>query len=103
MTIAVLFRYFAGPGRSLGKVWRALSSVGRIELLTISAFELALFVWLTLAHRVVLPEPPLRPDSATFWFVGQIGLIAGFVAAWPTASWQLGRGLRIEPRRLPYD
>ena len=53
--------------------------------------------------RVVFPEPHLRPDSPTFWFAGQLGLIAGFVAAWPTASWQLGRGLRIEPRRLPYD
>ncbi|MCG5451630.1 DUF4396 domain-containing protein [Micromonospora hortensis] len=103
VTIAVLFRYFAGPGRSLGKVWHALSNVGRIELLTITAFEVALFVWLTLAHRVVLPEPPLRPDSPTFWFAGQLGLIAGFVAAWPTASWQIGRGLRFEPRRLPYD
>ncbi|WP_328654602.1 DUF4396 domain-containing protein [Micromonospora sp. NBC_00330] len=103
VTIAVLFRYFAGPGRSLGKVWHALSSVGRIELLTITVFEVALFVWLTLAHRVVFPELHLRPDSPTFWFAGQLGLIAGFAAAWPTASWQLGRRLRFEPRRLPYD
>ncbi|MFI6243042.1 hypothetical protein ACIBEF_24520 [Micromonospora sp. NPDC050795] len=64
---------------------------------------MALFAWLTLAHRVVLPEPPLRPDSATFGFADQLGLIAGFIAAWPTASWQLGRGLTIEQRRLPYD
>ena len=103
VTIAVLFRYFAGPGRSLAKIWQAVSSVGRIELLTITAFEVALFAWLTLAHRVVFPEPPLRPDSPTFWFAGQLGLIAGFLAAWPTASWQLGRGLSIEPRRLPDD
>ncbi|MEU8114975.1 DUF4396 domain-containing protein [Micromonospora sp. NPDC048947] len=103
VTIAVLFRYFAGPGRRLAKIWHALSSVGRIELLTITAFEVTLFVWLTLAHRVVLPEPSMRADSPTFWFAGQIGLIAGFLAAWPTASWQLGRGLRFEPRRLPYD
>ncbi|MEU7799436.1 DUF4396 domain-containing protein [Micromonospora arborensis] len=97
--IAVLFRYFGAPGRSLTKVWHALSTVVKVELLTITAFEFALFVWLTLAHRVVLPEPPLRPDSPTFWFAGQLGLIAGFIAAWPTASWQLGRGLRFEERR----
>lgn len=103
VTIAVLFRYFAGPGRSLTKVGQALSSVGRIELLTITVFEVALFAWLTLAHRVVFPEQHLGPDSPTFWFAGQLGLIAGFIAAWPTASWQLGRAQKIEPRRLPYD
>ncbi|MFI6783330.1 DUF4396 domain-containing protein [Micromonospora sp. NPDC050276] len=103
VTIAVLFRYFAGPGRRLTKIWHALSTVVKVELLTITAFEVALFAWLTLAHRVVFPEPPLRPDSPTFWFVGQIGLIAGFIAAWPTASWQIGRGLSIEPRRLSFD
>ncbi|MBQ1010959.1 DUF4396 domain-containing protein [Micromonospora sp. M51] len=98
VTIAVLFRYFAGPGRGLAKVGNALSGVGRIELLTITVFEAALFAWLTVAHHMFFPEPPLRPDNPTFWFLGQLGLIAGFVAAWPTASWQIGRRLRIEPR-----
>ncbi|MFD6682499.1 DUF4396 domain-containing protein [Micromonospora parva] len=98
VTIAVLFRYFAGPGRGIAKVGNALSRVGRIELLTITVFEAALFAWLTVAHHMVFPEPPARPDTPTFWFLGQLGLIAGFVAAWPTASWQIGRRLRIEPR-----
>ncbi|MEU4338327.1 DUF4396 domain-containing protein [Micromonospora lupini] len=101
VTIAVLFRYVGTSGRSGTKVWHALSTVATVELLTITAFELALFGWLTLAHRVVFPEPPLRPDSPVFWFAGQLGLIAGFIAAWPTASWQLGRGLRIERRLSP--
>ncbi|MEU8257939.1 DUF4396 domain-containing protein [Micromonospora inaquosa] len=96
--IAVLFRYFAGPGHSPAKAWAATWDVVRIELLTITVFEAALFAWLTLAHRVVFSEPPLRPDSPTFWFAGQIGLIVGFLAAWPTASWQIGRRLRTEPR-----
>lgn len=103
VAIAVLFRYVGAPGRRARKIWHALSTVARVELLTITAFEATLFVWLTLAHRVVFPEPPLRPDSPIFWFAGQLGLIAGFIAAWPTASWQLGRGWRLEPRRLPYD
>lgn len=92
VTIAVLFRYVGGPGRGVTKIWRALSGVVTVELVTITAFELALFAWLTLAHHVVFPEPPLRPDSPVFWFAGQLGLIAGFVAAWPVASWQLDRG-----------
>ncbi|WP_433120895.1 DUF4396 domain-containing protein [Micromonospora sp. CA-246542] len=93
VTIAVLFRLFEGPRRSLAEVWRALATVVKVELVTITAFEAALFVWLTLAHHMVFPESPLRLDSPTFWFAGQIGLIAGFVTAWPAASWQVGRGL----------
>ncbi|MCX5064680.1 DUF4396 domain-containing protein [Micromonospora lupini] len=91
VTIAVLFRFFDGPGRSVGQIWHALTTVVKVELVTITAFEVALFAWLTLAHHMVFPDPPLRPDSPTFWFAGQIGLIAGFIAAWPAASWQVGR------------
>ncbi|WFE99117.1 DUF4396 domain-containing protein [Micromonospora sp. WMMD964] len=99
VAIAVLFRYADAPGRSVTKIWHALSTVVRIELVTITAFEVALFAWLTLAHHAVLSEPPLRADSPVFWFTGQLGLIAGFVAAWPTASWQLGRRARPTGQR----
>ncbi|MET8255045.1 DUF4396 domain-containing protein [Micromonospora sp. NPDC005197] len=98
VTIAVLFRLFDEPGRSVAQIGHALTTVVKIELLTITAFEVALFAWLTLAHHMVFPEPPLRPDSPTFWFAGQIGLIAGFITAWPAASWQVGRGMSVAPR-----
>lgn len=96
VTIAVLFRVFDGP-RRVARIGRALTTVVKVELLTITAFEVALFAWLTLAHHMLFPSPALRPDSPTFWFAGQLGLIAGFVAAWPTASWQLGRGRSVPP------
>ncbi|MGV9213123.1 DUF4396 domain-containing protein [Micromonospora sp. RB23] len=98
VTIAVLFRLFESPRRRLTQVWRALATVVKVELVTITAFEVALFAWLTLAHHMVFPEPPLRLDSPTFWFAGQIGLIAGFVTAWPAASWQIGRGRSVAAR-----
>lgn len=98
VTIAVLFRLFESPRRRLAQVWRALATVVQVELVTITTFEVALFVWLTLAHHMVFPEPPLRLDSPTFWFAGQIGMIAGFITAWPAASWQLGRGPSGAPR-----
>ncbi|MEV4214445.1 DUF4396 domain-containing protein [Micromonospora sp. NPDC049662] len=98
VTIAVLFRLFESPRRSLAEVWRALATVVKVELVTITAFEVALFGWLTLAHHMVFPEPPLRLDSPTFWFAGQIGMIAGFVTAWPAASWQIGRRMSVAAR-----
>ncbi|RZT78259.1 uncharacterized protein DUF4396 [Micromonospora violae] len=94
VAIAVLFRVFDEPRRGVAQIGPALATVVKIELLTITVFEVVLFGWLTLAHHMVFPEPPLRPDSTTFWFAGQIGLIAGFVAAVPVAAWQIGRGLR---------
>ncbi|MFG3558515.1 DUF4396 domain-containing protein [Micromonospora sp. NPDC047557] len=97
VTIAVLLRVLEGPGRSVARIWRALTAVVSVELVTITAFEAALFAWLTLAHHMIFPEVPLRPDSPTFWFAAQIGLIAGFITAWPAASWQVGRGLRAAP------
>ncbi|MEH0932132.1 DUF4396 domain-containing protein [Micromonospora sp. CPCC 205558] len=94
VAIAVLFRVFDGPRRGVARIGPALATVVKVELLTITVFEVVLFVWLTLAHDMVFPGPPLGPDSPTFWFAGQIGLVAGFVAAAPVAAWQIGRGLR---------
>jgi hypothetical protein len=74
--------------------------VVKADLLTVSAFELALLVWLALAHDLVFPTV-LRVNNPVFWFILQIGLIIGFFAAWPASSWLIRRGVNVEPRAAP--
>ena len=98
--IGVAFRYSAGthpPGR---RIRAAIATVARIDLVSVTAFEFTLFVWLAVVDRVLFPAAP-RPDSPVFWFVTQVGLIAGFIAAWPATSWLARRGNRLEPPGLP--
>lgn len=38
---------------------------------------------MALMNFVLFPSPHLRPDSPVYWFLMQVGMIAGFFTAWP--------------------
>jgi hypothetical protein len=100
LAIGVLFRYSADSRRGGSRAWAAIRIVIKADLLTVSAFELALLVWLVLMDDLVFPAV-LRPNSPVFWFILQIGLIIGFFAAWPASSWLIRRGIKVEPGATP--
>ncbi|GAA4788847.1 hypothetical protein GCM10023200_24310 [Actinomycetospora chlora] len=44
---------------------------------------------------VLVPEPhSLRPDTAAYWFLMQIGMVIGFATAWPANAWLIRRGTK---------
>jgi cell division protein FtsX len=46
------------------------------------------------ALGVYFPDEHLHPDSAAYWFLMQIGMIAGFFTAWPADVWLIRRGVK---------
>jgi Domain of unknown function (DUF4396) len=103
LAMGILFRYSAEPRTGGSRVWAAMRIVVKADLLTVSAFELALLVWLILVHDLVFPAAVLRANNPVFWFILQIGLIIGFFAAWPASSWLIRRGVAVEPRASPSE
>lgn len=67
----------------------------RGDLLSVSIFEIALLGWLALMELTVFHES-LLPSSPVFWLIVQIGLIIGFLAAWPPTQWLISRGAKGE-------
>jgi Domain of unknown function (DUF4396) len=58
-------------------------------------FEAGLFGWMALATLVLFPAPHhLRPDRPVYWFLMQVGMIAGFCAAWPVNAWLIRAGIK---------
>ena len=100
LALGVLFRYSAESRTGGSRVWAAIRTVVKADLLTVSAFELALLLWLVLLQDLVF-RVFLRPNNPVFWFILQIGLIIGFFAAWPASSWLIRRGVNVEPRATP--
>ncbi|WP_204942905.1 DUF4396 domain-containing protein [Micromonospora luteifusca] len=101
VVVGVAFRYFTSVRRGRLRMWDALVTVCKADLLAVTAFEIALFVWLAFSHHVIAPEPPLNPTTPAFWFFIQIGLASGFVAAWPATSWLVRRGIKVMPWPAP--
>ncbi|GHJ38507.1 membrane protein [Streptomyces sp. TS71-3] len=95
LVLGVLFQYFAiAPMRGLG-VRRGLIEAGKADVLSLTAFEVGLFGWMALMFFVFFPAPHhLRPDSPVYWFLMQIGMIAGFFTAWPVNTWLIRKGIK---------
>ncbi|MFR9775334.1 DUF4396 domain-containing protein [Micromonospora sp. MS34] len=100
LTVGVAFRYAAGAHIGGRKVWAAIRSVAREDLLTVSVVELSLFIWIGLVEHLFFSEA-LRPTNPAFWLIHQVGLIIGYFAAWPATSWLVQRGIRGETPGMP--
>ena len=83
----IAFQYFTiAPMRDdvskLGAVWLAI----RADTLSIVSFQIGMAAWMVLSAKV-LWSPPLPIDSAAHWWMMQIGMILGYVTAWPVNRW----------------
>ena len=53
-----------------------------------------MYGWMALVHFVLFPHPHLEPKSPIFWFMEQIGMLAGFATTLPVNRWLLQRGVK---------
>jgi Domain of unknown function (DUF4396) len=94
LVLGILFQYFAiAPMRGLG-VRDGLAAAAKADVLSLTAFEVGLFGWMAVMMFVLFPASPLRPNSAAFWFLMQIGMIIGFATSWPANVWLIRRGIK---------
>lgn len=60
-----------------------------------SDYEACLLGWMALMTFVFFPAPHhLHPDSSVYWFMMQIGMVAGFFTAWPVSTWLIRAGVK---------
>lgn len=75
------------PGRG---IWEAIKA----DTATLTAFEIGLFLWMALMHFAFFSRPP-EPNQAVYWFMMQLGMVAGFATSYP-ANWLMLR-LGVKP------
>jgi hypothetical protein len=64
------------------------------DFASLTAFEVGLFAWMALTWFVFFTSPHLRPDDPEFWFMMQVGMIIGFISAYPANAWLIRRGIK---------
>lgn len=75
-------------------VGKGLAAAAKVDVLSLTAFEVGLFGWMALMAFVFFPDPHLRPDNPVYWFLMQVGMIAGFVTSYPVNAWLVRRGIK---------
>jgi len=92
--LGIIFQYFSiKPMRNLSPS-EALIAALKADTLSILAFEVGLFGWMALTYFVFFPSPHLKPTSATYWFIMQIGMIIGYFTSYPMNHYLVRWGLK---------
>ncbi len=91
--LGIVFQYFAiAPMRGLS-LWPGLWAAVKADTLSLIAFEIGLFGWMALTYFVLF-DPPLRANQVEYWFMMQIGMLIGFVTAFPMNWWLIRAGIK---------
>jgi hypothetical protein len=95
LALGIVFQYFAIAPMSGLSLRKGLIEAAKADVLSLTAFEVGLFGWMTLMAFVLFPAPHhLHPDSPVYWFLMQIGMIIGFATAWPANVWLIRSGIK---------
>ena len=101
--IGVAFQYFTivpMRGLSFGK---GLIAAVRADTISIVLFEVGMFGWMAINHYFIFASPQLKPPMATFWFMMQIAMIAGFLTALPANAWLIRKGWKEKMPQIDPD
>lgn len=92
-TLGIIFQYFAiAPMRHLGLKDGIIAAL-KADSLALTAFEVGLFAWMALSSFVFFHHH-LHPDNPVYWFMMQIGMLAGFATSYPMNWWLIRKGLK---------
>lgn len=91
--LGIIFQYLTiAPMRGLSPRDGLVAAL-KADTLSLISFEVGLFAWMILVQLVIFPEH-LHPDEASFWFMMQVGMILGFITAYPVNWWLVRTGIK---------
>lgn len=91
-TLGVAFQYFTiKPMRGLS-VGEGLKAAVKADTLSIVAFEVGMFVWMSIVYFVFFTRPHLDAFDVRYWLMMQIAMIIGFFTAYPMNRWLVKKG-----------
>lgn len=96
LAFGIFFQYFAiAPMRGLG-LKGGLIAATKADFISLTAFEIGLFGWMTITAFVLFPAPHhLMPSSAAYWLLMQVGMIVGYFTSWPANVWLVRHGIKV--------
>lgn len=93
-TLGIAFQYFSIAPVRRSSVREGIIRAVKADTLSLTTFEVGMFGWMALVYFVFFPGRHLHPDSPVFWLMMQIGMVLGFLTAFPVNAWLLNRGIK---------
>ena len=102
--LGIFFQYFTiVPVRGMSPGKGVLAAM-RADTVSIAAFEVGMFGWMTLTRYVFFPDPHrIYPNTAVFWFMMQIAMLIGWATSYPANVWLIRKGWKEKMPMYPTD
>jgi len=90
----IAFQYYSiKPMKGLSLRQGIVQAV-KADTLSLTAFQVGLYGWMAFMQLVLFPVEGLHPDQAAYWFLMQIGMVLGFITAYPANWWLIKQGIK---------
>ncbi len=90
----IAFQYFSIKPMQNLSMGQGIKEAIKADTLSLTAFQVGLFGWMAIMQLVLFPGEKLHPNHATYWSLMQIGMILGFITAYPVNWWLIKRGIK---------
>jgi len=96
LALGVVFQCFViAPMRGLG-LRKGLEAATKADFVSLTFFEIGVFGWMAVMAFLFFPAPHrLMPSAPAYWLLMQVGMVVGFLTAWPANVRLLNRGIKV--------
>lgn len=94
LALGILFQFAAIKAMSKDPIPVLLRRAAKADVWSLTAFEIGLFTWMGLMYWVFFTDPHLEPDTASYWFLMQIGMAIGLATSYPMNHLLIARGVK---------
>jgi Domain of unknown function (DUF4396) len=88
------FQYFSIKPMKHLPVGEAVAKAMQADTLSIVFFQIGMYGWMAVAYFILFPRPHIHPDNPVFWFMMQVAMLVGSLAAYPINDWLLRKGVK---------
>ena len=94
LVLGIAFQFAAVRAMAKLSFGTAVRRAAKADVLSLTAFEVGLFTWMALMFWVFFPDPHLEPDTASYWFLMQVGMTIGYFTSYPMNIVLIHKGIK---------
>jgi hypothetical protein len=94
LLLGIAFQFAAIRAMAAMTFGRTVRRAAKADVLSLTAFEVGLFTWMALMFWVFFPDPHLQPNTASYWFLMQVGMAIGYLTSYPMNVFLIHQGIK---------
>ncbi|KAK4954714.1 hypothetical protein LTR66_002306 [Elasticomyces elasticus] len=93
LAFGIVFQYFSIAPMVGDYGWKTIIRSVKADFLSLTFFEVGLFGWMAIFDLLIFDQK-LEMNTATYWFMMQIGMFFGHWTGFPINWWLITRGIK---------